>query len=1334
MRQLSRRWPFYLGVVAAVLVGVLVVNIVRTLPQPNPRRAAVLFAPTDPMLAEASIASQETLGALTGAYYLDSPGVPALLQADVQKAGQDQPLPLATLTTTAWQPGISIDQVAEGGSQGPFFTGTSAGAGEVGNLDLASGNVRRWALAEGAVADGIAVQKGQVFYLTDHPNRLHELNPNTGRDITWNLGFDTATSSTVVWQMREGGILHPRLGRDGDIYFTDAKGVGRLDPRTGTVTSWQFAGMGGFNGMAITASGVLYASAEEAIVRLDPRTGSAIVWCSGTQAILCQTGVATGFSGYHIASDGDKVYFATSNNSMVIGNATASSAFSVLPLGSSGGIGDLTVDATGGVYFTEPTGNDIGWVNPANGDVLRWPIPTGASEPNGIYVDKSGVYFTEDKANKLGRLDPERDQITEWSLAKDSQYPLHIKRALNGILYATLRDSQAVAALDPSRGGTTHGSHRAKSQVTLTSLGNAEGSKLTIAPTTYVVAPNTQSASFSPSGSSSKLLLNGIAPCCGTPHDLTPDAGYVALGAGDNGALAWIQALETKSYRHVVASDAGIAFQAPGFVGLLNAADGTIKLWSPPGLSGGVGTLKGISDIAMSNKGEIFAADGGVITRIDPKTDRSTSWTVAKPPAAIDSLSIDSSAKVWFADPGRGVVGALDPVTSSVAEFSPDSPERGGPTRISVTTLGPAFLENGGQTVAVLPLDHPLSGAAIKLDSTEATVVSSPVSGLTGASSLHLARSAIKGTSLRLHISAGAFMTASADAPGAFRDESGGYVTTSQSLFKLPLVGGLAGDALASDRAVMQAQLDPSGFLAYIHNDHDALAKRVTAAVDANDASIRDSWQMFKQGTAFGVRSSPAQGSTFPLASSDEAAALRAMEVAELAKRQAGMSDPGEFQAVFDRLSPEGSLLMGRLAIKQPGLVLLTAAMLPDAIPGIDSLAADPGYGAFTDQFVAAYNAVQGDTARFTGTDRIWVKEDAAFQFLLNLRRLGVWTPDVSEASKALDEATSLTQDYLARLKSSQPPAIKVMAFLTTDVTDPAGPSQLDAACVAMVSGFRQVIVSDLRTVKSASDELAAARPFFLAAAPAQDRSTLSAAIDDALASDSEYESAAKSAIQTLQTRQLAMDQAANSTEPSFADRMLGVATARADLKKTPLFHTGNACKAGFDFYNKVYPGLSRALLGEVAHHGKLFAKAAKLAPTPENVIAYEAAKKALAKALAAASSESALLSRAKGVGGIWTTLGAKTATGAAAVGLQAGLGAYALTYWLTKDEATANFAGVLFAFFCFWAALSSPLMLGAIVLLPVVGEAFLFLRLFCLIFYIVSWVASVVALIQSLT
>jgi len=69
----------------------------------------------------------------------------------------------------------------------------------------------------------------------------------------------------------------------------------------------------------------------------------------------------------------------------------------------------------GYLYFTALGSSEIGRLDPANGNVVYYAIPTAASEPTGITAGGGYVWFVEREGDNLGRLDPTTGTIVEFT-------------------------------------------------------------------------------------------------------------------------------------------------------------------------------------------------------------------------------------------------------------------------------------------------------------------------------------------------------------------------------------------------------------------------------------------------------------------------------------------------------------------------------------------------------------------------------------------------------------------------------------------------------------------------------------------------------------------------------------------------------------------------------------------------------------------------------------------------------------------------------------------------------------------------------------------------------
>lgn len=78
------------------------------------------------------------------------------------------------------------------------------------------------------------------------------------------------------------------------------------------------------------------------------------------------------------------------------------------------GVGWLTVDPAGAVWFAERNGDKIGRITP-NGAITEYALPSSPAVPQGIVLGPDGnLYVTEQVANAVARLDPATGQVREF--------------------------------------------------------------------------------------------------------------------------------------------------------------------------------------------------------------------------------------------------------------------------------------------------------------------------------------------------------------------------------------------------------------------------------------------------------------------------------------------------------------------------------------------------------------------------------------------------------------------------------------------------------------------------------------------------------------------------------------------------------------------------------------------------------------------------------------------------------------------------------------------------------------------------------------------------------
>ena len=89
------------------------------------------------------------------------------------------------------------------------------------------------------------------------------------------------------------------------------------------------------------------------------------------------------------------------------------------------------VEYRGRVYWVELTGDHFGELDPASGEMKRYPMPTKGAGPHSVWVDSRGsfwyTYFAS--AGRIGRFDLAAEDFTEWEpLSGFSGYGIVVDR------------------------------------------------------------------------------------------------------------------------------------------------------------------------------------------------------------------------------------------------------------------------------------------------------------------------------------------------------------------------------------------------------------------------------------------------------------------------------------------------------------------------------------------------------------------------------------------------------------------------------------------------------------------------------------------------------------------------------------------------------------------------------------------------------------------------------------------------------------------------------------------------------------------------------------------
>jgi virginiamycin B lyase len=277
---------------------------------------------------------------------------------------------------------------------------------------------------------------GNVWY-TDRsvPNRIGRVDPRTAEFRDFMMPDPKADPHGLT------------VDRAGHVFWAETAGfsVGRLDPKTGSITRYPMDSTGRAKGRGHTPvvdsrDNVWFTViVGDMIGKWDRQTGKSTVWKVPTQ----------GAAPYGIALDKDEnVWFAEFRRCKIGKFDPRTEKFTEYVAPSQPcTIRRLGVDSAGIVWYGGFNNGKLGRIDPATGKIVEYDIPMAFSEPYDVWPDREDKIWISDggQGGALIRFDPKTEKFTYYPTPQITDQPkLAITR--EGAVWYTPRSSSKAAA------------------------------------------------------------------------------------------------------------------------------------------------------------------------------------------------------------------------------------------------------------------------------------------------------------------------------------------------------------------------------------------------------------------------------------------------------------------------------------------------------------------------------------------------------------------------------------------------------------------------------------------------------------------------------------------------------------------------------------------------------------------------------------------------------------------------------------------------------------------------------------------------------------------------
>ena len=1082
-----RRRPFlYGGIVIIAVIALVLQPFVPVVPgfltepfRGDADEVDLFYAAPGPIEAHELAFSADSLHILSHAYLADSVDLDAL---EAELAAGDE-LELGVVTSPQWQfEGVANQAREMADGQHLIFTMRTPehGAG-VGILDQVDGSLTFWPIPEASETRVLDELEDDIVVMSSDPYQLHRVDLDAAEVTTSSPVSEPSVDDAPpfpdpefdVWSFdveegEAGGVMHPRIYPNGEIFYGSSHGgIGALDPNTGDGRFWNMVDPLEeilndddltVNGLAIDQRGMVYGAVTtsvfgqpfgEGLIRLDPDTNELIFWEESDIGDF-----------QHLTSSGDTI-FTTARRGITQMAIDEPSEVVRWPVRRTN---DIYVGEDGSLYFS--TSDSVGVLDPASGQLTEWPLESG--DLIGIYVDETAgeIYFGDRRFGnrRVGRIDTDSNRLTTWDTAGGR--PLHVKIGLDGNLYYVDQNSSELGVIDPRQPGE---SRSIEPEIETVSAEESEASPVqlpALTPLTHTAQRSREEFEVETENGLSLLQLPG------SPHDLTLEGGYVGVDMG----FIRLDVLDVApGARTGVAASAGdVVFHTHDTVGLIGSDTDDYRTWR---FGNVVESFGAVYDIGVGDDGDIYAAVDHSIIQITPDDAGSEAsiWPVAAPGSGeigrIERLAIDDEGQVWFASPSSETVGVLDVEASEVRYL--EQTYRAANIDVSYDLL---IIQHADGEFSFLPHDDWLGDLMSDAQQLQPDRIPqlpeerfSPDETREDLDRVDLTARTTEATS-DVRMDAGIRINP--------RDQSenpemlNGLLASENAVVRLPLLTSL--DSVVP--AVREFNLSDRGVARVLAESRVALEEQIDQAM-AHDISLVDrSWEAFTAREPFSATRGPDDERHHVLFGEDEKNLFTLFEAAGLVEAQ-DLTLPGHEQ----RLEPPNenlseahlALTDGLLDEDSEGAQLILEMLAPVVLSHLAALEDDPGYPEFEEGFRSSVEEIREQVStRYSGDELLWALQDAAFEFMLNLQRLGANDLLLEGLTEATASAKTITSDYLGSVDDPVSPLARLSAHLGTRHDRQPYETRLGTALNEMQAHVRQLLKDGLDAVEATRTEL----------------------------------------------------------------------------------------------------------------------------------------------------------------------------------------------------------------------------------------------------------------------